>query len=106
LEKARAIPCVDEVLLMQLKKWSERDGLSAEKSAAASLSAEEGAYIASVSPNLDSLKLRDASELAFLIRLLVDKKILPWTAQSGLSVAGELKRIDFMKSSARKKCRN
>lgn len=94
------------MLIAQLNKWCERDGLVVEKIASASLSAEEGAYIASISPNLDSLKLRDASELAFLIRLLVDKKILPWTAQSGLSVAGELKRIDFMKSSARKKCRN
>jgi hypothetical protein len=106
LNKARAIPGADDVLQAQLNKWCERDGLVVEKIALASLSAEEGAYIASISPTLDSLKLRDASELAFLIRLLVDKKILPWTAQSGLSVAGELKRIDFMKSSARKKCRN
>jgi hypothetical protein len=106
LDKARAIPGVDEVLLAQLRKWSERDGISAEKIATASLSDEEGAYIASISPSLDSLRLRDSSELAVLIRVIVDKKLVPWTAQTGLSVAGELKRIDFMKSSARKKCRN
>lgn len=31
LNKARAIPGVDEVLLVQLNKWCERDGISVEK---------------------------------------------------------------------------
>jgi hypothetical protein len=105
LNKARAILGVDEVLLAQLNKWCERDGISVEKIASAGLSGEEGAYIASVSPNFESLRLRDASELAILIRIIVDKKLVPWTAQTGFSVAGELKRIDFIKSNARKKCR-
>ncbi len=105
LNKARDVPGVDEALLSQLKQWCERDGVSLAKIASASLSAEENAYVASISPHLDSLRLRDASELAILIRILVDKKLVPWTAQSGFSVVGELKRIDFMKSSARKKCR-
>ncbi len=63
LSKARAIPGVDDALEAQLKLWSDRDGVSVSKIATASLSAEEDAYIASISPLSGCAMLRNLQYL-------------------------------------------
>mgnify|MGYP003659951434 CR=1 FL=1 len=108
LNKARYKPDVETCTIAILERWAlEREKVKLSRLTEAQLDEEELKYVQSISPTWESLVLRDAADLALLIEELVEKKILHHeaTSKGDFSVAGELKRLDYVKSSARKKLR-
>lgn len=107
LTKALLIAHAKDTVLSQLLEWAARDNVTIEGIGAANdISAEQAVYLQSIEPTLLSLPSRDIGELALLIRALVDAKIISMETGDGFTVAGELKRLDYLKSDARKKARS
>lgn len=108
LNKAQHVHGVTDAIVALLQSWAvDREKINTVAIAEANFSQEEAAYVASIEPTIDSLKHRTAADLALVIGHLVDANFIKMEdpTPKAFSVAGELKRIDFLKSNARKKCR-
>lgn len=106
LTKASVEDSVRQAILGVLHNWAmSRESIDVPASTD-DLSAEQQGYFASIEPTWESLKHRSSVDLALLIFHLLDAGLIKMEADKGFCVAGELKRIDFVKSDARKKLRS